>query len=184
MGFGDGVARPRGRRRKRDDQAIERTASRSGPAWEALVKRFRFALQGLEKVRQARVDAARLALARSERTRREEEERIMSLEQEITATAADAKRDGVLDLNVLLEEEQYIDDLRHRRGEALERLETWIAAVEADRQRLLRARKERKALERLRERRYLEFVREVMRDETQSIDEAAGKADWRARQAA
>ena len=148
------------------------------------MKRFRFALHGLEKVRQARVDEARLRLARSEGTKRAEEERIMSLEQEIAATAADSKRDGVLDMNALLEEDRYIDDLRRRRGEALERLETWIAAVEADRQRLRLARKEQKALERLRERRYLEFVREVMRDETQTIDEAAGKADWRARQAA
>ncbi len=159
-------------------------ASRGRTVWEARVRRFRFALQGLEKVRQARVDEARLALARSEETKRAEEVRIMGLEQEMAATAVGSKRDGVLDMNALLEEEQYIDDLRQRRGEALERLETWIAAVEADRQRLLRARKEQKALERLRERRYLEFVREVMRDETQTIDEAAGKADWRARQAA
>lgn len=148
------------------------------------MKRFRFALQGLEKVRQARVDEARLQLARSEETRRAEEERIMSLEQKIAQTAAESKRDGVLDMQALLDEDRYLDDLRQRRGEALERLENWIAAVEADRQRLLRARKEQKALERLRERRYLEFVREVMRDETETIDEAAGKADWRARQAA
>jgi flagellar protein FliJ len=148
------------------------------------VKRFRFALEGLEKVRQARVDGARLALAKSEAARRAEEERIMSLEQGIATTAAESQREGILDLNALIEEEQYIDDLRRRRGEALERLETWITAVEADRLRLVNARKEQKALERLRERRHLEFLREVMRDETQTIDEAAGKADWRARQVA
>jgi flagellar export protein FliJ len=148
------------------------------------MKRFRFALEGLEKVRQARVDEAQLALARSEAARRAQEGRIMSLEQEIATTAAESKREGILDMNALLEEEQYIDDLRRQRGEALERLETWITAVEADRQRLLNARKEQKAIERLRERRYLEFMREVMREETQMIDEAAGKADWRARQLA
>lgn len=148
------------------------------------MKRFRFALEGLEKVRQARVDEAQLALARSEAARRAEEERVMSLEQDIATTAVESQREGVLDMNALIEEEHYIDDLRRRRSEALERLETWITAVEADRLRLLNARKEQKALERLRERRYLEFMREVMRDETQTIDEAAGKADWRARQVA
>lgn len=148
------------------------------------MKRFRFALEGLEKVRQARVDEAQLALARSEMARRAEEERVMSLEQGIAATAGASQREGILDLNALIEEEQYIDELRRQRSDAFERLETWITAVEADRVRLLNARKEQKALERLRERRYLEFMREVMRDETQTIDEAAGKADWRARQSA
>ncbi len=108
----------------------------------------------------------------------------MSLEQEIAATAGESQREGVLDMNILIEEEHYLEDLRRRRSEALERLETWITAVEADRLRLLNVRKEQKAIERLRERRYLEFMREVLRDETQTIDEAAGKADWRARQTA
>ncbi len=148
------------------------------------MKRFRFALQGLEKVRQAKVDEARLALARSEAARQAEEGRIMSLEQGIEATAAEANRVGVLDMNALLEEERYVGELRRRRAEALERLETWIAAVEADRTRLMTARKEQKALERLRERRHLEFLREVLREEAQTLDEAAGQADWRARKGA
>jgi flagellar export protein FliJ len=145
---------------------------------------FRFALRGLEKVREARVDEARLTLARSEAARLAEKERIMGLEQEIEGTTGGVVREGVLDLKALLEEEQYLSDLRRRRSEALERMDTWIGAVESDRQRLLQARKEHKALERLRERRYLEFVREVMREEKQATDEAASTADWRARQRA
>jgi len=142
------------------------------------VKRFRFALSGLEKVRQARVDEARLVLARSEARKRGEEVRIMTLEQKIKETAAKGNRDGVLDMTELLEEQEYLRDLRRQREDALTRLDGWIQAVEQDRQRLLQARREHKALERLRERRYLEFVKEVLREETQTTDEAGSYGHW------
>ncbi len=148
------------------------------------MKRFRFRMQGLEKVRQARVDCARLALARSEKTRRAEEERIMKLEQGVQETTAAATREGVLDMTELLAEQRYIAELRRQREDALQRLEAWIATVEQDRQRLLQASKEQKALERLRERRYLEFVQEVLREESQVSDEAAAVSDWRQRKEA
>lgn len=151
---------------------------------EAGVKRFRFALQGLERLRQARVDQGRLVLARSEAARWAEEKRIMSLEREMEETAGASSREGILNTTGLLEEERYVGELRRQREGAQERLAQWITAVEEDRQKLLRARKKHKAIERLRERRYLEFVQEVMRGEGKVIDEAASVADWRRRKAA
>ncbi|MCK4305248.1 MAG: flagellar FliJ family protein [Candidatus Eisenbacteria sp.] len=145
------------------------------------MKRFRFALQGLEKVRQVRLDDARLALARTEAKRRAEEERIMRLEQKMDETSVASAREGTLDITGLLEEQRYIGELRRQRQGAIERLSQWIGAVEKDRQELLRVSKEHKALERLRERRYLEFVREVMREETQQSDETASICDQRRR---
>ena len=148
------------------------------------MKRFRFRMQGLEKVREAQLDRARLVLARSEAMRRAEEERIMKLEQGVRDTTATATREGVLDMTEVLAEQQYIAALRLQREGALERLESWIATVEQDRQRLLQASKEHKALERLRERRYLEFVQEVLREESQVSDESAAVSDWRQRKEA
>ena len=148
------------------------------------MRRFRFALQGLEKMRQARVDEARLTLARSQGAQRAEEELIMNLGQEIENTAAEATRDDILDMTELLEEQRYTGELRRRRADALERLEGWIAVVEGDRQRLIKASQEHKALERLRERRYLEFVQDVLREEGQITDEVASTGDWRRRKEA
>jgi hypothetical protein len=47
--------------------------------------------------------------------------------------------------------------------EGLQRLQGWIAALEADRKRLTRVEELRTARARLRDQRYLEFVREVLR---------------------
>lgn len=148
------------------------------------MRTFRFSLAGLEKVRQAAIDRAELELAKSEAAKRAEEEHIMGLEQAMVSAATASSREGVLDLGELMEEEAYLHELRRQRSEAAARLEQWIASVEGDRQRLLQARRERKALERLRERRYLEFVKDMLRDENDVIDEAAGVNALRARQAA
>ncbi len=148
------------------------------------MKSFRFSLGALEKVRQARVDQARLELARSEAAKQAAEEMIMNLEGEMKGTAARASRDGILDMTAIMEEQAYQDDLRQKREETRERLQQWISQVEEDRQRLMKARKEHKALERLRERRYLEFVQEVLRDENMNSDEAASIADQRQRKEA
>lgn len=148
------------------------------------VKRFRFALAGLEKVRQARVDTARLVLARTEAAKRVEEERIMRLEQRIEKTVVDSSREGILDVTAVLEEERFVDELKRQREEALTRLDQWIESVDRDRAHLVELRKEAKALERLRERRYLEFVQEVLREEGQLTDEAASVGDWRMRKEA
>ena len=148
------------------------------------MKSCRFALSGVEKVRQARVDAAGLALAHSEAAKRAQEDRMMRLEQEMVSTATASSREGVLDVPGLLREEQYVGELRRQRDETLGRIEQWITVVEQDRQELLKARLERKALERLRERRYLEFVKDVLRDENQVTDEAAAVGHERAKEAA
>lgn len=148
------------------------------------MKRFQFPLSGLEKVRLARVDQARLVLARSEAAKMTEEEELMKLEGKMKGTAEKASREGVLDMTAIIEEQVYQDDLRRKRDESRERLEQWMAQVESDRQRLMGARKEHKALERLRERRYLEFVQEVLRDENIASDEAASIADQRRRKEA
>ena len=61
-----------------------------------------------------------------------------------------------------------------RRREALEQ-------VEAQRQRLVEARRGVRVLERLRERRLAEYRQEVLRNEARWLDEVAGAAFWRER---
>lgn len=138
------------------------------------MKKFRFALQGLERIREAGVDRAQAQLAGSERARRAEEEGLMRLDQDLAAHAGSCPRQGRLDSAALVAEDRYLGALRVRREAALGRLDQWVETVEADRRRLSRARQEHKAVERLRERRYLEFLREVLRDEGRELDEVAG----------
>jgi flagellar export protein FliJ len=139
---------------------------------EGVVKKFQFALSGLERIRQAEVDRAYAQLAGSERARLKEEEGIMHLESAMVANIGIAPRTGQLDGRALADEARYLGTLRDQRAVALTRLEQWIATVERDRTRLARTRTEHKAVERLRERRYLEFVREVLLDERRDMDEA------------
>jgi flagellar export protein FliJ len=136
------------------------------------MKRFRFALSGLEKIRQVEVDRAYAQLAQSERARREKEQDIMNLNSAIADNTGVLSRQGTLDTVGLTEEARHLGLLCNRREAALERLDRWMGAVETDRLRLAKARKEHQAIERLRERRYLEFVREVLREETRELDEA------------
>lgn len=148
------------------------------------MKSFRFSLGGLEKVRQAQVDSARLALAASETARGAQEEEIMSLNRSIDETTNASQRDGVLDVDELLVEERFSGAQRRKRDEQLRRLADMIARVEKDRERLTDARKEHRALERLRERRYLEFLQALLREEREQMDEAASVGNRRRRQAA
>ncbi|MFH1144397.1 MAG: hypothetical protein V1774_07645 [Candidatus Eisenbacteria bacterium] len=138
------------------------------------MKRFRFRMEGLEKIREAAVDRARLRLAGSERVRRTEEERLMQIDAALAREVGSVPRTGMLDTHALLEEERRVLSLRDERQAAIVRLDEWIQTVETDRERLLGARQEARALARLRERRYLEFVREVLHDEKEQIDESAG----------
>jgi hypothetical protein len=52
---------------------------------------------------------------------------------------------------------------RERTDDSMQRLQGWIAALEADRLRLTRTNEEQTARDRLCDQRYLEFVREVLR---------------------
>ena len=148
------------------------------------MKKFHFPLRGLEKVREAAVDQARRRLAGSERARQAEEERIMHIDVALTREIGSVPRTGALDIAALLVEERCVDDLHARRHAAIARLQQWIREVEADRARLLAARREARALARLRERRYLEFVREVLRDEGEQIDESGAVRHERRKRAA
>ncbi len=145
------------------------------------MKRFRFALQGLLKVQEAAVDGRRRQLARSEGACRAEEEGVMNLERRIAQSTGVVPREGELDVSALAAEERHLRLLQRHRADALARLRGWIAAVEEDRRHLVQARRKLEATERLRQRRYLEFVREVLREETREIDDVAGVRHQRAR---
>lgn len=64
-----------------------------------------------------------------------------------------------------------------------EKLARWALQVEEERARLLEAHREAEAVEKLRERRYVEFVREVLRVERKEMDEVAARTH-RTREAA
>jgi len=143
------------------------------------MKRFRFALRGLEKVRQSEVDRAYRKLAESERARRSDEEELMALTTALEAGWGQVARTGRVDGAALDAEANYVGLLRHRRAAVEVQLGERIAQVEADRQQLMAARRELKAIERLRERRYLEFLQEVMRDEREQLDDLGGQRHQR-----
>jgi len=108
----------------------------------------------------------------------------MDIDTAITREIGSVPPAGTLDIGALLDEERRVRVLHRQRHAAIHRLQSWIREVEEDRQRLLTARREARALARLRERRYLEFVCEVLRDEGERIEESRSIRHERRKRAA
>lgn len=139
------------------------------------MKRFRFPLEGVSKVRDNEVKAREATLASAQRelhAARETKSRL------IDAMRSSLRRPGqsnVIDVTDLLALERERNRLRAQLTQQDEHLRNWIRQVEAERDRLLEARQKAEAVEKLRERRYLEFVQQVLREEQGMTDEVAGR---------
>lgn len=139
------------------------------------MKKFRFELAGLLRVREIeeerRQQALRQVQAELAALQREGEELTRQREEHRNGLACHAK--GVLDLEVMRGHRRCLngieraqDELAVRRGQAQERL------VEAAAE-LRRAINEREVVTRLRERRREEYLRALQRAETAELDESA-----------
>lgn len=140
------------------------------------MKGFRFRLEPVLTLRRHKEDALQVKLAESrralelEKARREllEAERLSQLERLATYQAP-----GPLDLDRLCREVDYRTVIEHRIVEKDEVIEGLAVRVEEDRQAVLAASRDRKALEKLRETMMLSFARELARKEQKAAEEAA-----------
>jgi len=139
------------------------------------VKKFSFPLEGVSKLRERAVRDRELALARAHEELAEAEQAQRASQEELRRAVAHAPAGTIVHVRHLLE----LDAERRRlRADLLRkerRVESTHQKVVADRDQLVAARREAQVVERLRERRYLEFLRACLREEQKQTDEVAGR---------
>ena len=139
------------------------------------MRKFQPPLEGVLRVRtlavrSREVDLARArgALEKAERARRE-------TEAEIRLSLQGAPRGTVVQIRTLLDKDAELRQLRMRLGREDEHFSVSNARVDQERNRLLAARKEARAVEKLQARRYVEFLHMVTQLDQKATDEVAAR---------
>ena len=139
------------------------------------MRKFRFSLEGVARVRARDVRAHEVELAKNREALLEAERARNDAASALHLSVSQAPAGTVVHVRRLLE----LDAERRRLAGALRREEERLMgssqAVESQRGRLLEARREAKAVEMLRGRRYLEFLQAVRHEEQKATDEVAGR---------
>lgn len=139
------------------------------------MKKFRFTLEGVSKVRGHEVKSRQAALAESARQLSAAQGSQARLVEALRASLNRPAHPGEVPVADLVDLERERQSLRTALDRSDERIRGWLRKVETERDELIEARRKAEAVEKLRERRYLEFVREVIREEQATTDEVAGR---------
>ncbi|MCS7172055.1 MAG: flagellar export protein FliJ [Armatimonadetes bacterium] len=135
------------------------------------MRRFRFRLEGLRRLRMIRERQARRELSDLLRALREAEVRLERARSEVRE--AEARVREAQDARALRVAAAVLERARLGAVTAEQRMVEWRTQVEAAWARFLQVRTERQVVERLRERRLLQHRREEERREQVQADEAA-----------
>jgi len=139
------------------------------------MRKFRFPLEGVARVREVAVREREVGLARAQEELRQAEEAVRRTRDSMRRSLETAPHGAMVQVRLLLEQDHRLRALRHRfQGEAEERNRS-AAGVETQRLGLVDARREAEAVEKLRARRYQDFLREVLREEQKGTDEVAAR---------
>lgn len=143
------------------------------------MKRFRFPLEGVSKVRETEVKAREGTLAQAQRGLEEAGEAQRRLIDAMRSSLRHRPSGAVVDVSDLVELERERARIRGALLQQDEKLRGWLRQVETERDGLLEAKRKSEAVEKLRERRYLEFVQQLLREEQGHTDEVAGRMRMR-----
>jgi flagellar export protein FliJ len=139
------------------------------------MRKFHFALDGLGRVRSLAVRERETALAGAQQALSVAEAVGDRKAAEYHAAMRSTPRGSIVSARRLMERDAELAELRRAVREQEKRIASGAARVAVERAGLLEARRGERALEKLRERRYLEFARELLREEQKSHDEVAAR---------
>jgi flagellar biosynthesis chaperone FliJ len=140
------------------------------------MQRFRFALEGLERVRRQEVRGEEIRLAerlRAEQTVRSERERVRGI---LLGSDAERPERDVRALSIWETRRQWLRTEIVRLEAELSRAK---CATREQRTRVQDAERKRQVVERIRERQRLDYVRETLREEQKELDEVGSRAGAR-----
>jgi len=137
------------------------------------MKRFTFKLDRVLNYRVALEEEKKRHLADAQRAVVTQEEHIRIIESEIGRQMSELRARSLASVDVgdLVVRRRYVSYLRSALSSAYEALELLKGQLEARREELVAASKDRKVLERVRERRFGEYLYEQDREEQKFIDE-------------
>ena len=141
------------------------------------MKRFRFPLSGVQRVREEETKQEQRKLARHHRAESQARENLEDAMNE-EGKGMETARDQLRSRNNAWEVHQgrlHLEELRSQRETAAERVTETAQLTERAREGFQAAERREKILDRLRNRRYSEFVTFVLRDEQKEMDEAAAQ---------
>ncbi len=141
------------------------------------MKKFRFPLEAAARVRDLAVREREIELAGALREKEAAELARRRSEESWRRSLGRARPGTVVDVRELLERDAERRRLRAVLGHDEERFRRSGDTVDSERSRLLTARRDAQAVEKLRERRYVEFLRAVLREEQKATDETASRRD-------
>jgi flagellar protein FliJ len=147
------------------------------------VKKFQFSLEPLAKVRSLAVRQREVALARAQEALADAEARRLEKEEELRQALNTAPRGAIVQVRELLEMDAERRRLRGQLRHAEQQLVRSSGAVEDERSHLLDARRDEKVVGKLRERRYFEYIRDLLRHEQKALDEVASRGTEKRRAA-
>ncbi|MCE9581653.1 MAG: flagellar export protein FliJ [Planctomycetes bacterium] len=143
------------------------------------MKRFEFRLESLVNLRRATEEAAKRAfgVARTAEERQATEvKRFEDAERRAVAELRGAQATGEVRVAELLAHQRHLGALARRVAAEKVRLGELKGEVTKTRAALVAAARDRKALDRLRERRLAEWTVEMLKDEQRALDEASSAA--------
>ena len=144
--------------------------------------KFIFRLESLLKLREARRDECRAALAEGYRVDEVLRKQFDSMERELDALKEFCRRKaspGGIDIDRLVEAQRYELVTRAQQGNIAQQRETVAAEIERRRQALVESDREVHVLEKLRERQAEQYRREEEVGEARRLDEVATQQTYR-----
>jgi flagellar protein FliJ len=140
--------------------------------------RFVFQLEGLLRHRRRLERERQRDMALLQREARQLEEELRGLGEAMSATTADVRKTrliGKLDMPFLAGHRRYLAAMQRKGQGLIQRLALLTPQIETRRQALVAAAKERKAIEKLRERRRDVWLADQARRETADLDEVSNQ---------
>jgi flagellar protein FliJ len=139
------------------------------------MRKFRFSLEGLARVRELDVRSHEVELAKTRAALAEAERARAGAADALRRSVAQAPAGTVVHVRHLLDLDADRRRLAHELKREEQRLEGTSLALETERERLMEARRDARVVEMLRDRRYLEFLQAVTREEQKMTDEVAAR---------
>ncbi len=140
------------------------------------MRKFSFPLEGAARVRELRVKSCQAELARTQLESKEAEEESRLAEEAIRRSVQSAPQGMMVQVQHLVERDNCMRRLKADARMKEENLKRTLTEVEEGRARLVEARRGARAVEKIRERRYVEFLKAVLSDEQKMTDETASRS--------
>ena len=142
------------------------------------MKKFQFRLVSLENIKGLQLDELRQALAQRQAAVRAAEDRLLALRAALDETylALAQERFAQPDMSVLMSLEGYAGVLRNQIQLQAQRVLDQRREMELAQRRLVAKHREKKVLEKLRERQHAEYSQTEQREYQKELDEAASHA--------